>query len=50
MTELINEVILRLQKRSRDCWEEPSPYISVNEEWLEIKIKVDELENIKLKS
>lgn len=44
---LIPEIINRLEKRKREVWQSPSPYISPKEEWLELVIKIKELKKIK---
>lgn len=43
---LPQEIINRLEKRKRECWQNQSPYISPNEEWLEIVIKIKELKKL----
>lgn len=44
--EIEKEMINRLEKRKRECWQNQSPYISSNEEWLEIVIKIKELKKL----
>jgi len=43
-------VLERLEVRKTKCYSEPSPYIEPEDEWLEIVIKIKELQKLNKKS
>lgn len=50
MKELIQEVISRLEQRKTECYKSINPYYEKpQDEWLELKIKIAELEKLKQK-
>lgn len=44
---LPQEMINRLEKRKRECWQNQSPYIDSKSEYIELVIKIKELTKLK---
>jgi len=44
---LPQEIITRLEKRKKEVWQNPSPYIDSKSEYIELVIKIKELKKLK---